>query len=122
MNSVLQYEMRAVGAVRYDPQRADSERGFGPYEVHPQRLPIVRDGAAQLEHNGDWLVLFPEGSPMASFAITATAGGRETAERLAAVRNDGLPTRVVGLDGDEVTSRHSADSVAAELLCAHGHA
>jgi hypothetical protein len=111
----IKYELRAGGDVRYDPQRADPGSGFGPHEVHPQRIAVVRDGCTQLEHNGDWIVLFQEGSELRYLAISEARGGRVTAEKLAAFRNDGLPTRVVDLAGKTSTSTHTSASVLAEI-------
>lgn len=129
MSEILpDYVMHAGGAVGYDPVRAKPGSGFGPYEVHPQLLPATVDGSATLVPNGDWLVLFPEGGvevqggvTMRDLAFTKARGGRVAAEKLAALQNEGAPTRVVDLAGRESTSSHTADSVRAELARAQGN-
>jgi len=113
--AILEYEMTAGGDVCYEPQRAEPDSGFGPYEVHPQRVRVLRNGAAQLAYCGEWIVLFPPGSAQKYFAVTPAAGGRTTAEKLAALQNSGLPTRVVDLTGLEKTSLHTTKSVQSAL-------
>jgi|SRR5580693_655483 1-acyl-sn-glycerol-3-phosphate acyltransferase len=113
--ALISYEMKAGGAVTYSPLRADPSCGFGPYEVHPQMVQVVRDCCARLEHNGEWLCLFPEGETFQYLAFPPARGGKLTAERLAASYNAGQSTRVVHLDGSESTSTHTAASVQAEL-------
>lgn len=116
------YRLTGAGSIRYAPVVADPARGFGPHEVHPQKVPITCDGSTRLEHNGDWLVTLPrdgvemtDDRRMTTLVITARAGGRVTAERLAAIRNGGLPTRVVDLADEEHVSLHTQDSVEREL-------
>jgi hypothetical protein len=116
--SLISYEMTAGGDVRYDPIRSTTG-AFGPYEVHPQRCRVLRDSdggpRVGLEHNGDWLVLRPDGPP---FAITEAGGGRVVAEKLAALNNDGMPTRVVELDGSEGESEHTTEAIREALRAA----
>lgn len=115
------YEMTGGGAARYEPVRADPCKGFGPAEVHPERVPIEKDGKVTLEFNGHWRVDFAPGtSPMSFFVFKDTRNGqpfnaKNAAEQLAALRNEGLPTRVVDYDGTESTSKHTAESVQAQL-------
>lgn len=108
----LSYEAQAEGAIAYRPARAIADRGFGPFEVHPQKISEKRDGSVELRHNGDWIVIDPDG---AFFAFKQARGGRQTAERFAASLNGSLPTRVVDLADAEHTSIHTAESVQAEL-------
>lgn len=123
--SIISYEMRAGGDVRYDPIRSTSG-AFGPCEVHPQRCRVLRDGpdgqTVGLEHDGEWLCLFPDGQALRYLAFGDARGGRATAEKLAAMNNAGRPTRVVELDGRESASAHTAASVQAELDAAAGSA
>lgn len=117
----IQFVTRAGGDAKYEPQRAPESLGFGPHEVHPQRIKKVVGRQVRFVHNGDWLLLLPggmqtsEGGELQCFAITPKMGGRETAERLAAFRNAGMPTRVVNLAGATSTSKHTRESVEAEL-------
>jgi hypothetical protein len=107
----VEYELTAGGAIAYTPAVAHPSRGFGPYEVHPQKLPCINaDGSLDLKHNGDWMLLFADvriatddGRRLLNFVITAKHGGRQAAETLAYVRNAGKPTRVVDLAGVEHT-------------------
>jgi hypothetical protein len=108
------------GTVQYDPKRADPARGFGPFEVHPQRVKLETIDSVRLEHNGDWIVLVPPelclgDRALRYLAFTEKRGGREAAEMWAALQNAELPTRVVDLAGLESTSRHTAESVQARL-------
>jgi len=106
------FEGRGRSAVAYSPIRAPESSGFGPWEVHPQRLPVERDGTVALEHNGDWLAVSPDGW----IAFKPERGGRVAAEKLCALQNAGAPTRVVHLNESESKSLYTAASVQSELL------
>ena len=106
------YEAQAGGDVAYRPVRALASRGFGPLEVHPQKLKHVENGCVDLRHNGDWLVVDRDGSFL---AFKPERGGRASAERLAALNNGSLPTRIVDLSDEESISVHTCESVQGEL-------
>lgn len=108
---LLRCEAQAGGAIVYQPLRAASERGFGEWEVHPQKLPQFTAGSVELRHNGDWLAHHPNGY----LAFKPRTGGREAAERFCALNNQDKPTRVVDLAESESVSRHTHESVSAEL-------
>lgn len=119
----LKFTLGSSGAVGYSPQRARSG-SWGPFEVHPQRVPRVLDGCAQLAYEGEWLILPPEGEaivvggiPLTSLVCTVANGGLVRAELLAFAMNEeraaGSRTRIVGLDGTERASTQTRESVIA---------
>lgn len=107
-----------VGAVSYSPPIKSPECGFGFWEVHPNRVQVVKNGTASVEWNGEYLAVGKmNGEPyhFACCGINETLTARECAERLCALQNNSKPTRVVDHLGHEYVSRHTAASVQAEL-------
>lgn len=98
------------GAVTYTPVRAAPSCGFGPLEVHPNRTPVVRGGAATLALNGEYLVVWGPSirERFACCGIDENIGALECAEIAAALNNGDKPTRVVTACGAEYTSRYTA--------------
>lgn len=114
--------VEAVGAISYNPILAPKCCGFGAWEVHPNLVPVEKDGILSLEFNGEFLAVgvLPNDSDgtipyRMAFMGAPHQSGRSMAERTAAFRNEGLPTRVVDECGAESISKHTFDSVQKEL-------
>lgn len=105
------------GAAHYTPIRAGRSCGFGPLEVHPNKVPVERDGSISLALNGEYLVVWGDSKyeRLACCGVDETLTARECAERLCALNNEDKPTRVIDLCGAESVSRHTRTSVQAEL-------
>jgi hypothetical protein len=106
------------GAAQYSPQKAPSEAGFGPWEVHPNKLPVKENDTVSVLWNGEFISLGEiDGKPyqLVSCGINSEFTARECAERICALNNGDKPTRVVDHLGREHVSRHTAASVQAEL-------
>lgn len=101
--------LAAQGQVSYTPRLAASSCGFGPLEVHPNKVPIVQDGCARLEHNGEYIVVWGPSirERFACCGIDENITALECAEIAAALNNNDLPTRVVDACGAEYTSRYT---------------
>lgn len=113
--SGVEYEAKAEGKVSYRPSVAPPECGYGPYECHPQMIERkTPEGAIELAHNGDWLMV------SAQFAIAANnatlGNAREVAEKQCVVWNKGKPTRVVDLFGHVSSSAYSHEELIGILL------
>ena len=122
----LKIVTRAAGTVGYSPRRAPAALGWGPFEVHPQRVACVINGSSRLVYEGEWLVLPPEGEkiviggvPLESLVCTMAGGGRAHAELLAVAWNEdrapGSRTRIVNLDGTDRASAHTRETVLAAV-------
>jgi hypothetical protein len=100
----------AQGKVAYTPRLAAASCGFGPLEVHPNKVPFKRDGSVGLELNGEYLVVWgsSERERFACCGIDENIGALECAEIAAALNNGDKPTRVVDACGAEYTSRYTA--------------
>jgi hypothetical protein len=106
------------GAAQYTPQLAPPEAGFGPWEVHPNKVPVKENDTIFVVWNGEFLSIGEiDGKPyqFASCGVNEIFTARECAERLCALNNGDKPTRVVDHLGRECVSRHTAASVQAEL-------
>ncbi len=100
----------AQGKVSYTPQLAEPSCGFGPLEVHPNKVPVERDGSLGLEFNGEYLVVWGPSVRERFVSANAEEGSSplEYAEIAAALNNGDKPTRVVDACGAEYTSRFTA--------------
>jgi len=106
------------GAAQYTPVKADPDRGFGLWEVHPNKVPVKENDSISLVWNGEYLSVGElDGLPyqLASCGVNDIFTARECAERICALNNNGMPTRVVDHLGHESVSRHTTESVKAEL-------
>jgi len=106
------------GAAQYSPQVADPDRGFGLWEVHPNKVPVKKDDTISLVWNGEFLSIGElDGEPyqLASCGVNSILTARECAEMICALNNGDKPTRVIDHLGHETISRHTAASVKAEL-------
>ena len=102
--------------VSYNPVRADTSRGFGAWEVHPEKVPGEENGSLCLKLNGHWRAQGPEGAyPMRYYVFKPQHGGREAAEAYCASQNGDLPTRVIDMCGEESVSEYTAERVQAML-------
>ncbi len=112
--SGVEYEAKAEGKVSYRPSVAPPECGYGPYECHPQMIERrTPEGAIELAHNGDWLMVSAE---FAIAANNATLGNaREVAEKQCVVWNKGRPTRVVDLFGHVTASAYDYAALATQM-------
>lgn len=99
----------AHGQVHYVPRLADPSCGFGALEVHPNKVPVERDGRVELEYNGEYLVVWGPSirERFACCGIDEKTTALECAELLAAINNENKPTRVVDACGSVYTSRFS---------------
>jgi hypothetical protein len=117
--------IEAHGAIAYNPIRAPKCCGFGAWEVHPNKVPVEKDGVLSLEYNGEFLALgeLPDDNGVSrpyrmAFCGAPHQSARSMAERVCAFKNEGAPTRVVDECGAETVSRHTFASVQKELEAA----
>ncbi len=106
------------GAAQYSPVLAHEDSGFGLWEVHPNKVTVKENGSISLVWNGEFLSIGQlDGKPyqFVSCGINDDFTARECAERICALNNGNKPTRVIDHLGRENVSRHTVDSVKAEL-------
>lgn len=99
----------AQGSVSYAPRLAAPSCGYGPLEVHPNKVPVESEGSVSLALNGEYLVVWGPG-PKERFAccgVDKNIGPLECAEIAAALNNGSKPTRVVDACGAEYVSRYN---------------
>lgn len=107
----IAYEAQAEATIKYSPSTAPETRGFGRWEIHPQKIPQLVDGSLELVYNGHWLAVDRANGKYPWLAWKASMGGKQGAEMWAALNNDGLPTRVVDLDESESKSIYTEEIV-----------
>lgn len=110
-------------SVSYSPH-LDQSGKFGPWEVHPNKVKVTKDGSVSLEWNGEYLAIgylvSDDGSEtilysLACCGVKPNISACESAEMLCALRNGDMPTRVIDFCGNEYVSKHSASALESRM-------
>lgn len=98
MGEAIGIAAEGYGCLDWAPVRPDGDWSrWGAWEAWPHRTCEERDGVAGAFPTGDWIAWHaPSGQQIGFPAPNA----RRKAEMFAVFHNDGLPTRVVDLDGE----------------------
>ena len=115
-----------AGAVSYSPMISPAARGFGVWEVHPNKTQTNDGKTVSLEWNGEYLavgrLLADDGLEypysLACRDIPGKVTARVSAEILCALRNGDAPTRVVDCCGIESVSQHTKSSLSSAFPAA----